>query len=664
FSNAGLEPGTGYNYVAYAFNGSGQSINYFTTSPLTGATITLPPAPLALEAGSALTNSFKAKWNEAKSATAYELDVSLTSAFDAFVTGYSAKVITGLEETVNGIESDKTYYYRIRAKNASGLSANSNSTSVTTLKDSNAQPLALGTPNFINSLTAKINVNLSGGSGTRVVKFFSRPIMATDYTQQEVQSTSSTYEITITPAMGDDFGLEFYFTASDGTTTAPIKTTSAYIYKPIAANEKSIQGLSSGGGIENYRIISIPYKLEDNTVLSVFGSLGNYDKSVWRIVHYQNGKNADYPTFTKIDQGLGYWFNSVNAADIKLGTGTVPPFNQESPFKMNLSKGWNQIGDPYPFDIDWDDVLAANAGKTVGKLNVYNPGGGVLTESNSLKVWSGGFVFADNEVTDFVFPVTLKNTAGGRKAQTNDIASSVLEDEEWFIPLTLSQGIVENNAIGVGMHPHALTGKDQFDAITVPRFFNYLEMSTQHNEFFAPQFSRDVVPTTDQFTWSFTVRSNLNTDGASLTWNPETFGNGTAQLILYDEAQQLFIDMRKVNNYRFELRTDRKFRVIYSANEKGWNPGITLLGKPFPNPAASVVTIPLVMKENSWVEVDIVDLNGKKIKTLARQEYAMGVHDLTWLCEDESLMRVATGMYLVHMKTGNGSPQTQKIVVK
>src|SRR5690606_4440444 len=46
FSSTGLSAGTVYHYAVYAYNGSGQSINYLTANPLRGDALTKPAAPV------------------------------------------------------------------------------------------------------------------------------------------------------------------------------------------------------------------------------------------------------------------------------------------------------------------------------------------------------------------------------------------------------------------------------------------------------------------------------------------------------------------------------------------------------------------------------------------------------------------------------------------
>lgn len=89
-------------------------------------------APVAKEAEDVLEESFTAGWFAVREAETYELDVSTSSDFSSFLTGFNAKEIDGFSDAVTGLESGQTYYYRVRAKAGDRVSPNSNVISVTT----------------------------------------------------------------------------------------------------------------------------------------------------------------------------------------------------------------------------------------------------------------------------------------------------------------------------------------------------------------------------------------------------------------------------------------------------------------------------------------------------------------------------------------------------
>jgi hypothetical protein len=134
-------------------------------------------------------------------------------------------------------------------------------------------------------------------------------------------------------------------------------------------------------------------------------------------------------------------------------------------------------------------------------------------------------------------PVTLKNTAGGRKSKAQP--PSDISAEEWVVAITLSQGKVHNPLGGIGMHLEAKAGKDDFDDITLPRFVKHLEFNNYQKEFIAPRFSKDVVPTANEHVWKVTIESNFDEGDMVLNWADADLGENEAQLIFHDPTHEL-----------------------------------------------------------------------------------------------------------------------------
>ncbi len=83
-------------------------------------------APTAGAATGVTTTGFTANWGSVTGATGYRLDVSTSSSFTSFVSGYNSLYVAGTSRSVTGLSPGTTYYYRVRAVNASVASANSN----------------------------------------------------------------------------------------------------------------------------------------------------------------------------------------------------------------------------------------------------------------------------------------------------------------------------------------------------------------------------------------------------------------------------------------------------------------------------------------------------------------------------------------------------------
>lgn len=511
----------------------------------------------------------------------------------------------------------------------------------------------------------KIDVALTGGAGGREVKFFSRKVTGGTFLEETIQPVSGDeYQKTISKSAMDEIGLEYYFSAIDPSIPTPIETSHGFIYQKISANEITVPNLSFGGKRENYRIISIPHKLEDNLVQSIFGALGDYDKTKWRLVRYQNNKNEDFPAFNRIEQGKGYWFNSIENVEIKLGAGTSPENNQAKPFVLSLAAGWNQIGNPYPFDISWNDVLALNGNPTtVSGLYTYNSSNISFNKDVAiLKAWEGGFVRADQAV-NLTIPVTVKQT-GGRQGRRNEIAGKKLDDSSWFVPITVTQGVAINQLGGFGMHPEASRSKDKFDEHSLPRFLNYLELNAYHNEYFMPKFTGDVVPTSENYTWDFVIESNFEGPTTQIQWDNLSLGVNDAQLLLVDVVENIIVDMKMNSYYVFSSSAKREFKVLFAIDEKHLQPQYTTVGKPYPNPFTSLVTLPILSAGNGHLQVAVYDMMGKQVKLLLNDVLPQGLHEVVWDGRDEQGSKVASGVYIYNMKVAGGPLQYGRLVVK
>jgi phosphodiesterase/alkaline phosphatase D-like protein len=118
--------------------------------------------------------NFRANWRSVSGATGYRLDVATNNAFTNYVTGYqNLNIGNALGRTVTGLSPSTSYYYRVRAYNASGTSGNSNVISVTTLPPTGPPVVITNPASLITSHSATLNglVNPHGLSTTAYFQY-------------------------------------------------------------------------------------------------------------------------------------------------------------------------------------------------------------------------------------------------------------------------------------------------------------------------------------------------------------------------------------------------------------------------------------------------------------------------------------------------------------
>jgi hypothetical protein len=402
-------------------------------------------------------------------------------------------------------------------------------------------------------------------------------------------------------------GLFYYFKAYD----LKDNTDSTGLYSMVLSYQQGltqagpfIPGLTFGDKQSDYHIISIPMSLENNEALAIFDEFGNYNVKLWRLFHFNNGLTGEYGrTFTSVSAGKGYWLIIRESADIQVGAGTMSEVADESGFGVTLQPGWNQVGNPYNFELSWDDVIALNGNNNVGRIKTYDSG--LLSEVDTLPAFRGGFVFLNGDQSILInLPPNPSFKNGG--SRIGDLAWKNNRDiggGSWFLPLTLSSGKFTSSIHGLGMHPGSEQGFDRYDEplLPVPAEISGFEMYFPHEGETYDKISRDIVTQADFHAWEFEVNRSGGSGSMTFSWNNKEFGINNFGLILHDEEENRMIDMRSVSSYTFQASGNRKFRVLYGTVERLELETMPLkvhVGDIYPNPFTDELFVPLMLARN------------------------------------------------------------------
>ncbi len=742
---ADLDPGTEYKYRLRSKNATGES-GYSATI----TAITLPADPLAFSITEITKSSFKASWQQVDGAESYLLDVSISSNFSNFVSGYEAKEVSGTMEVVVGLESGTEYFCRVRSRNVSGESNNSETKhmllvsetptitgfserSATNVKmswtktkgvetyeilvseDSEFTTLVAGndpkqvssslgevfiegllpsTVYFVkiqsrnatgasgfsdisttattdsngnsndpeievsNADVASINFNVKKGlNDIRRVSLFHKKRSESEFREIPFEITSDgVYFREVQPEWLDEFGLDYKILVEDAI-GINVEFSNKVIRQIERVEVSSV--LSFGTAIENYSIISVPYDM-GTTIEDLFEKLlGRYDDSKWRVVQFRDGGNVDYAeglSKEELKRGSGYWFISDKEVDLNLGSAFAPDNSNTNLFRMTLKAGWNQIGNPYPFNLSWKDIVDANPEVSgVSSLFVFDPTAKAFDESDKLKVFGGGFVFS-NEGVELDIPMTTSSNSGRKISGRN----ALKYNEGWEVSFEISNSEVMNSLSAVGMSSSASSGIDPQDQVTLPRFADFLELKSVEKGQLGYALSKDFVELQESHTWHYKLESNT-TEPIKVSWKlihvPTEFN-----LIVHDVSNNQIINMRDLDFFSFQPGTEIK---IHALNKDPNVRGVLNLGVPYPNPVISQINIPFDFNtgNTSTSQLIIFDINGKEV---IREEFSsnkIGLRSInsSLLRQDGTPMEEGTYLFKVF---GDGKIQSTGRIIK
>ena len=695
FTDLSLAAETLYFYQVMAYNGAGAIINYLTASPLSGNRSTLATQPsaqpyniqfdlvtttsLRLTFINSPTTPFPNGYIILRKAGSAPISVPVdgTTYLVGSALGDATVVSIGNVISIDeiGLTAGTTYHYLIFAFNGGAGSYNFLTTGPllgsrqTLSADTSPPSVSSTTVATISSgaeLLLKARAIESGTGSVASVTVEYRSIAAgTTFTSAPMTLASGSnsldgiWEFTVPATQIGELGLEFKFTATNSAGLTGVASGATTVN---FTTSQSFPLLSFGSDVSNYRIISVPLVLKDKTVSDVFADdLGAYNNELWRMYRYEGGSTNELNGSSTIELGKGYWLISKDSKPIDIGEGTTSAATSTTPFKIDLVTGWNQIGNPYMFNVLWSDVATASGGASL-TLRTYN---GNFANATRLNKFEGGFVQV-GAATSLTFPVA-KNPAAGRSEEiTEKRKTNALDNEDWEVRFNVSNGNRGNEFGGVGMSPQAKEGYDEYDDFTLPRFLDYVELK-HPKKAYGMTYTKDIVPTVENFQWEFTIESNVE-GTTSVAWDNSYFGKNDKHLVLWDVEEKRSVDMRETNQYLFKGKKEKAFQVFFGNKEyvqRKTELKHLLIHSISPNPTdgETKISFSLSGAEESFVEVKVLNLLGQSVSTVYEGKLAGGFHQLTWSGRDNQGNKPAQGVYLVEITQGK-ERGSKRLIVK
>lgn len=363
--------------------------------------------------------------------------------------------------------------------------------------------------------------------------------------------------------------------------------------------------------------------------------------------------------------GVGLWINSPSDSVMDFEQG---PEEGVIWYRIKLRVGWNQIGSPFPYNVDWGTcsivriptlqqhtvIQAANLGIIKPQLFRYELGLGGLKSytwasppNGQLIAWESHWVFANEECWLQVPPIP--GTTRGRGPE-------VVRGEGWLTQLRISSGGTSDSGnFFFGMTRNL---NESFDLVskppTTPGAVSGWFVSANGQSRYA-QDLRELAPTREE--WRLIVRPNAPNTDVTITWSEVVRPVQRLRLTLRDVANGRVITMQPNGSYTFradEAMTPREFRLTSQHDAVGRLvvSGVRVSGG---SRSGGSFTVQYNLSSDAEVQIRILGANGRPIANLESRSRSAGQNVVVWNGRNLDGVSVAPGVYMVEITAETAS---------
>jgi len=397
----------------------------------------------------------------------------------------------------------------------------------------------------------------------------------------------------------------------------------------------------------NYEIIALPGDVDADAAAPFDGTQG----PDWRILREEGGDgnlvNYDGSDAFRFDEGRAFWVIAKNDFTFQ---DTVDATDVSG---IALQDGWNAVSNPFQQDLAWSAVQDAN-GLDEGLWRWTDSG--TWEQVNTLaSAQSGeGFYVLNNAGLD---SLSLTSSASGQALAAGQ-AEEKGGNSPQAVELTarLQDGGESKVTVGVGEErsayhaPPAHFGSDASLRVLGP----------EGDE----EYARMIAKSEDSEATAFDlVLRGVENGGATLEASGlDSQSDRKAALVVeetgesYDlgETSSITVPTGENGEARLSLHVGTQDQVQEIAT-----PEETKLRGNYPNPFSAQTTLELSISEPTDVKIQVYNVLGQRVATVADENMDAGTHQLTW--EEGSL---ASGTYFVRMEAGDATDVHKITVVR
>jgi endoglucanase len=629
---------------------------------------TLPPVFDSIAISGLTANCVTISWNTDKDVSAsveYAPDSGLTRATRLFSKGTTRHSVL-----VCGLAPSTRYYFRLKAIDDIGAAVNSPVRTFVTLESKVFQGFSLSSVAAM-TIGADVAISFAAAPGLSGSLSYSIGGDARTHTVPCTENNGA-YGATIPGTDVTASGILYSITLAKATDTLTTPMRAISPATPVTFSYVIPRAWA-------YALVVPPFSSPISQSYGFFNQqLG--DSSLWRYLSY-DASAGKYVSHGAMGGGHGGWLLASEAKTLSVETSVPKP---DTLFPITLAKGWNCIGNPFPYPVYWENSLVRFQGSEVRLFDGaarqlirrqvfwYSDTSGdrmnngqyfsnrtiLPSDSTRLLPWQGYWVYAEKNGVEL-----LANPAAARP--TMPMAKKTDQGEkQWQTVFSLMSNGTSDAAF-IGEAPWASDGYDEFDSPKLPAISTTEGIGLIHADWQtkATFFTADIANYSEKKTheWQLALFAGPGRQNLILSW--QTSGTINGFLYLQDAVAGALIDMGGTNTYAVSFlpgQTGRIVSIQFSAlADKRFKsmPATWSLHQNAPNPfrAATIITysIPGIQKGEirpRAVHLTVFDVSGRRVRTLANGAANPGTYSVVWDGTDDGHVRLRQGMYIVHCR--------------
>jgi len=479
-------------------------------------------------------------------------------------------------------------------------------------------------------------------------------------------SGGGNYTATLQAGIFTARGMEYYITASD-TASKETRTPVGEDYHSIDAlvsNIKSVQTVKGGSAQTSYRMVSIPLALkEKNIVNQLLGRLPQGEMGPdWRIFRYSPGSDTpgEYPNIQGFTPGTAYWVIATD--DFQLSAAKGNTVTTSGSFRIDLEPGWNDIANPWQFDISWSDIENPSGANLSALYSYQGKWSDPTSYSKTMESWEG-YAVKNLETSARIIYLQPKSALAVGK-QIADISVA-----DWKLSIIATAGLAVDSANHIGVRADASDEWDRHDHVEPPPVGDYVSVLFPHRDWtkYPYDYTVDFRPPGDTVSWNFDVKSNIGRERISIDIE------GVGEL---PERYALFV-LDRTSGKPVELSgttfgfisdngiTERQYTLVITTDEElggGDNPASPeqfITASSYPNPFNPQATIRYTLSMPGMVKISVFNSVGQSVRVYDHGFRSQGVHEFVFDAAD-----LTTGLYIFRVESGKASVTNKMLFMK